>query len=78
MTNRAEVLQVGDYRSQYPFCQETIMQAEILLTLKLQQRLFADPRRIALLKQIDKTGSISQGRSMRVSAIRALGMPSMR
>ena len=28
------------------------MQAEILLTLKLQQRLFADPRRIALLKQI--------------------------
>jgi molybdate transport system regulatory protein len=61
MTNRAEVLQVGDYRSQYPFCQETIMQAEILLTLKLQQRLFADPRRIALLKQIDQTGSISQG-----------------
>jgi molybdate transport system regulatory protein len=38
-----------------------IMQAEILLTLKLQQRLFADPRRIALLKQIDQTGSISQG-----------------
>ncbi len=37
------------------------MQAEILLTLKLQQRLFADPRRIALLKQIDQTGSISQG-----------------
>ncbi len=31
------------------------MQAEILLTLKLQQRLFADPRRIALLKQIDQT-----------------------
>ncbi|MFP1721994.1 molybdenum-dependent transcriptional regulator [Lonsdalea quercina] len=37
------------------------MQAEILLTLKLQQRLFADPRRIALLKQIRLTGSISQG-----------------
>ncbi|WP_039055180.1 molybdenum-dependent transcriptional regulator [Enterobacter sp. Bisph1] len=37
------------------------MQAEILLTLKLQQRLFADPRRIALLKQIVETGSISQG-----------------
>ncbi len=37
------------------------MQAEILLTLKLQQRLFADPRRIALLKQIDQTGSISRG-----------------
>ncbi|MEA0320854.1 hypothetical protein AB8I24_16370, partial [Salmonella enterica] len=25
------------------------MQAEILLTLKLQQKLFADPRRISLL-----------------------------
>nr|WP_113864604.1 molybdenum-dependent transcriptional regulator [Brenneria salicis]NMN92175.1 molybdate transport repressor ModE [Brenneria salicis ATCC 15712 = DSM 30166]RBP67509.1 molybdate transport repressor ModE [Brenneria salicis ATCC 15712 = DSM 30166]RLM32504.1 molybdenum-dependent transcriptional regulator [Brenneria salicis ATCC 15712 = DSM 30166] len=37
------------------------MQAEILLTLKLQQRLFADPRRIELLKQIRHTGSISQG-----------------
>lgn len=37
------------------------MQAEILLTLKLQERLFADPRRIALLKQIELTGSISQG-----------------
>ncbi|WP_413734649.1 molybdenum-dependent transcriptional regulator [Sodalis sp. RH21] len=37
------------------------MQAEILLTMKLQQRLFADPRRIALLKQIKHTGSISQG-----------------
>ena len=37
------------------------MQAEILLTLKLQQKLFADPRRIALLKQIEQTGSISQG-----------------
>ncbi len=54
------------------------MQAEILLTLKLQQRLFADPRRIALLKQIDQTGSISQGRSTRVSAIKARGMPSTR
>ncbi len=38
-----------------------IMQAEILLTLKLQGNLFADPRRIALLKQIKATGSISQG-----------------
>ncbi|MGA6580778.1 molybdenum-dependent transcriptional regulator, partial [Providencia sp. NPDC089923] len=37
------------------------MQAEILLTLKLQGSLFADPRRIALLKQIKATGSISQG-----------------
>ncbi len=37
------------------------MQAELSLILKLQQRLFADPRRIALLKQIRHTGSISQG-----------------
>ncbi|OKP04852.1 molybdenum-dependent transcriptional regulator [Xenorhabdus eapokensis] len=37
------------------------MQAQILLILKLQQRLFADPRRITLLKQIKVTGSISQG-----------------
>ena len=37
------------------------MQAEILLTLRLQQKLIADPRRIALLKQIEQTGSISQG-----------------
>ncbi|EJT1808389.1 molybdenum-dependent transcriptional regulator [Escherichia coli] len=37
------------------------MQAEILLTLKLQQKLFADPRRISLLKHIALSGSISQG-----------------
>ena len=37
------------------------MHADILLTLKLNDRLFADPRRIALLKQIEQTGSISQG-----------------
>ncbi|WP_426445249.1 molybdenum-dependent transcriptional regulator [Siccibacter colletis] len=37
------------------------MQADILLTLRLQERLFADPRRITLLKQIAQTGSISQG-----------------
>jgi len=37
------------------------MQAELSLILKLQQRLFADPRRIELLKQIQHTGSISQG-----------------
>lgn len=37
------------------------MQAEILLTMKLQQHIFADPRRISLLKQIKQTGSISQG-----------------
>lgn len=37
------------------------MQAEILLTLKLHDRLFADPRRITLLKQVMACGSISQG-----------------
>lgn len=37
------------------------MQADLSLILKLQQRLFADPRRIELLKQIAATGSISQG-----------------
>lgn len=37
------------------------MHAEIQLTLKREQRLFADPRRISLLKQIKQTGSISQG-----------------
>ncbi len=37
------------------------MQADILLTLKLHDKIFADPRRIALLKQVAQTGSISQG-----------------
>lgn len=48
------------------------MQAEILLTLRLQQKLFADPRRIALLKQIEQTGSISQGKE-RALVIKAHG-----
>ncbi len=47
------------------------MQAEILLTLKLQQKLFADPRRISLLKHIALSGSISRERKMPVSAIKA-------
>lgn len=34
---------------------------EILLTIKLQQQLFMDPKRIRLLKAIDETGSINQG-----------------
>lgn len=51
------------------------MQAEILLTLKLQQKLFADPRRISLLKHIALSGSISQGAKDAVSAIKAHGMP---
>lgn len=37
------------------------MNSEILLTLKLDNRLFADPRRIVLLKQVAISGSISQG-----------------
>lgn len=40
---------------------DIVMQAEILLTLKLQQKLFADPRRISLLKHIALSGSISRG-----------------
>lgn len=43
------------------------MQAEILLTLKLQQKLFADPRRISLLKHIALSGSISQERRCGIS-----------
>ncbi len=37
------------------------MQADISLIIRLQQQLFADPRRIRLLQQIKNTGSISQG-----------------
>ncbi|MCO6545010.1 MAG: TOBE domain-containing protein [Gilliamella sp.] len=33
---------------------------EILLTLNIKQQLFTDPRRIALLKAIEQTGSLSQ------------------
>ncbi|ORF51260.1 molybdenum-dependent transcriptional regulator, partial [Gilliamella apicola] len=33
---------------------------DILLTLNLKQELFIDPRRIALLKAIEQTGSLSQ------------------
>ncbi|AEW72743.1 Transcriptional regulator modE [Enterobacter ludwigii] len=54
-------LRPSPFGSQCTFCQDSVMQAEILLTLRLQQKLFADPRRIALLKQIEQTGSISQG-----------------
>lgn len=37
------------------------MQAELSLHIRLQQKLFADPRRIELLKRVQQTGSISQG-----------------
>lgn len=36
------------------------MQSEILLTIKLQQQLFIDPKRIRLLKEIAQCGSINQ------------------
>lgn len=37
------------------------MQAELSLHIRLQQKLFADPRRIELLRRVQETGSISQG-----------------
>ncbi|MGC0987809.1 molybdenum-dependent transcriptional regulator [Pantoea agglomerans] len=37
------------------------MEAELSLHIRLQQKLFADPRRIELLKSVQQTGSISQG-----------------
>lgn len=51
------------------------MQAEILLTLKLQQKLFADPRRISRLKHIALSGSISQGAKDAGISYKAPGMP---
>ena len=33
---------------------------EILLTIKLQQELFIDPKRVRLLKEIQQCGSINQ------------------
>ncbi len=35
--------------------------SEILLTIKLHEQLFVDPKRIRLLKAIEETGSINQG-----------------
>ncbi|CAY74989.1 Transcriptional regulator modE [Erwinia pyrifoliae DSM 12163] len=49
------------YNQRFPFASGALMQAEIALILKVQQRLFADPRRIELLRQVQKSGSISQG-----------------
>ncbi|QLB12930.1 molybdate transport system regulatory protein [Bisgaardia hudsonensis] len=44
------------------------MDAEILLTINLQKQLFADPKRIRLLKEIKQSGSISQAaRNAKVS-----------
>lgn len=36
------------------------MQSEVLLTIKLQQQIFVDPKRIRLLKEIQQCGSINQ------------------
>ena len=38
----------------------TLRNTEILLTIKLQQELFVDPKRIRLLKEIQQCGSINQ------------------
>ncbi|MFD1805871.1 TOBE domain-containing protein [Pasteurella oralis] len=37
-----------------------MLNTEILLTIKLQQQLFVDPKRVRLLKEIQKCGSINQ------------------
>ncbi|TCP93322.1 molybdate transport system regulatory protein [Cricetibacter osteomyelitidis] len=37
-----------------------MLESEILLTIKLQQQLFVDPKRIKLLKEIQQCGSINQ------------------
>ena len=37
-----------------------MQQTEILLTIKLQQQLFVDPKRVRLLKEIRQSGSINQ------------------
>ena len=37
-----------------------MLDTEILLTIKLQQQLFVDPKRITLLKEIRACGSINQ------------------
>lgn len=37
-----------------------MLDSEILLTIKLQQALFVDPKRIRLLREIDQCGSINQ------------------
>ena len=39
---------------------KSILDSEILLSIKLQQQLFVDPKRIRLLKEIQECGSINQ------------------
>lgn len=40
--------------------EKMMLNTEILLTIKLQQQLFVDPKRVRLLKEIQKCGSINQ------------------
>ncbi|MFV0576355.1 MAG: TOBE domain-containing protein [Vibrio sp.] len=47
------------------------MELEALLTLNTNQKLFANPKRIELLKQIDISGSISQGAKLAGLSYRA-------
>lgn len=47
------------------------MELEALLTLNANEKLFANPKRIALLEQIGKSGSISQGAKLAGLSYRA-------
>ncbi len=47
------------------------MQAELSLHIRLQQKLFADPRRIELLKRSHQTGSITQGAKLAGSSYKS-------
>ena len=49
-------------------------QTEILLTVKLHQELFIDPKRVRLLKEIKECGSINQAAKMPMSVIKVLGI----
>ncbi|WMQ73820.1 MAG: hypothetical protein GPOALKHO_000838 [Sodalis sp.] len=62
-------------KQKFPFePRDFCMQAEILLIRKLHQQLFADPPRIALLKQIRATGSPSvQGAKLAGVSCKGLG-----
>ena len=51
-------------------------QTEILLTIKLHQELFIDPKRVRLLKEIKECGSINQAAKKRQSKLqKCLGSP---
>ncbi len=49
------------FRHNKTFARTLLCRPKSFSTLKLQQKLFADPRRISLLKHIALSGSISQG-----------------